>query len=149
MLARPLVGKMTDKIGARFVVMGGIIFAIVGTLPFVFFDKNASMIFIIIALMVRGIGMGGVTLPMMSDAYTGMPKIDMSAASVGTRIMQNIGGAFGSAVLATVVSLSIADKMPTVAHMTVAYHDGFLLTLVLSVVLLLPALLLTHRQANK
>lgn len=56
-------------------------------------------------------GIGGVTFPMMTDAYTGMIKQEIAQASVGTRLMQNIGGAFGSAVLATVVSLSIQYQM--------------------------------------
>jgi EmrB/QacA subfamily drug resistance transporter len=149
LLARPLIGKLTDKLGARTVVMVSLIFAIGGSLPFVFFDKASGLIWIALALLIRGIGIGGVSIPMMTDAYTGFKGADVAASSVGTRIIQNIGGAFGSAVLATVVSLSITKgAMPTVGIMTNAYQNGFTLSLVLSAVMFLPALLLTNKSAK-
>jgi len=144
LVARPLIGRMTDKLGARTVVLVSLAFTIAGTLPFVFFDHNASLVWISVALFIRGIGIGGVSIPMMTDAYTGMEKADVPASSIGTRIIQNIGGAFGSAVLATVVSLSVTSA-PTLRVMTTAYQNGFKVALFVSLLLLLPALLLTNR----
>ena len=149
LVARPLVGRLTDKAGARYVVLVSLILAIIGTIPFVFFDETSSLIVVSIVLTIRGMGIGGVTIPMMTDAYTGMEKQEIAQASVGTRIMQNIGGAFGSAVLATVVSLWVQGKVPTIPLMTTAYHNGFMLALVLSVVLFLPTLFLTNKISKK
>lgn len=149
LVARPLIGKLTDKLGARNVVLVSLTLAIVGTIPFVFFNEGASLIVVGVVLFIRGMGIGGVTIPMMTDAYTGMVKQEIAQASVGTRLMQNIGGAFGSAVLATVVSLSIQGKEPTIPLMTTAYHNGFMLALVLSLILLIPALFLTNRKSRK
>ena len=149
LVARPLIGKLTDKLGARNVVLVSLVLAIIGTIPFVFINEASSLIIVSVVLFVRGIGIGGVTIPMMTDAYTGMAKQEIAQASVGTRLMQSIGGAFGSAVLATVVSLSIAGKAPTIPIMTTAYHDGFMLALVLSLVLLIPALFLTNKKSKK
>ncbi|TCL59823.1 EmrB/QacA subfamily drug resistance transporter [Kineothrix alysoides] len=149
LVARPLIGKLTDKLGARNVVLISLTLAIVGTIPFVFFNEASSLIVMSIVLFVRGIGIGGIAIPMMTDAYTGMVKQEIAQASVGTRLVQNIGGAFGSAVLATVVSLSIQDKVPTTPLMTTAYHNGFTLALVLSVVLLIPAMFLTNKTSKQ
>ena len=149
LVARPLIGKLTDKLGARNVVLASLALAIVGTTPFVFFNEASSLIVVSIVLFIRGIGIGGVTIPMMTDAYTGMVKQEIAQASVGTRLVQNIGGAFGSAVLATVVSLSIQGKTPTIPLMTTAYHHGFMLALVLSLVLLIPSLFLTNKKARE
>jgi len=148
LISRPLIGKLTDKLGARNVVLVSLILAIVGTIPFVFFGEASLLIVISVVLFVRGIGIGGIAIPMMTDAYTGMVKQEIAQASVGTRVMKSIGGAFGSAVLATVVSLSIQGKVPTIPLMTTAYHDGFMLALVLSLVLLLPALFLTNKKSK-
>lgn len=145
LIARPLIGKLTDKLGARNVVLVSLAFVIVGTIPFVIFTESSSLIVISIVLFIRGIGIGGVTIPMMADAYTGMVKQEIAQASVGTRLMQNIGGAFGSAVIATVVSLSIQSKTPTITVMTTAYHDGFTLALVVSLVLFIPSFFLTNK----
>lgn len=149
LVARPLVGKLTDKLGARNVVLVSLTLAIAGTIPFVFFTYTSSLIVISVALFIRGIGIGGVTMPMMTDAYTGMVKQEIAQASVGTRLVQNIGGAFGSAVLATVVSLNVQGKTSTIPIMTTAYHDGFMLALFLSLVMLIPSLFLTNKKSKK
>lgn len=148
LVARPLIGKLTDKLGARNVVLVSLALAIVGMIPFVFINEGSSLLVVSVVLFVRGMGIGGVTIPMMTDAYTGMVKQEIAQASIGTRLMQNIGGAFGSAVLATVVSLSIQGKTPTIPHMTTAYHDGFMLALILSLVLLIPTLFLTNKKSQ-
>lgn len=148
LVVRPLIGNMTDKLGARNVVLVSLALAIVGTIPFVFFNETSSLIVIAIVLFIRGIGIGGVTMPMMTDAYTGMVKQEIAQASVGTRLVQNIGGAFGSAVLATVVSLRVQDKTPTIPLMTAAYHDGFMLALILSLVMIIPSLFLTNKKSR-
>lgn len=148
LVARPLIGRLTDKLGARNVVLVSLVLTIAGTIPFVFFGEASSLIIVSIVLFVRGMGVGGITIPMMTDAYTGMVKQEIAQASVGTRLMQNIGGAFGSAVLATVVSLSIQGKAPTIPIMTNAYHDGFMLALILSLVLLIPVLFLTNKKSK-
>ncbi len=147
LIARPLIGKLTDKIGARNVVLASLTFAIAGTIPFVFFNKSSSLIFVGVALFIRGIGIGGVTMPMMTDAYTGLVKQEIAQASVGTRLVQNIGGAFGSAVLATVVSLYVQGKTPTIPIMTTAYHNGFMLALFLSLAMLISSLFLTNKTS--
>lgn len=148
LIARPLIGKLTDKLGARNVVLVSLALTIAGTTPFVFFNEASSLIVVGAALFIRGIGIGGVTIPMMADAYTGMVKQEIAQASVGTRLVQNIGGAFGSAVIATVVSLSIQNKTPTILVMTVAYQNGFRLALVISLVLCVPSLFLTNKEVN-
>ncbi len=149
LIARPLIGKLTDKLGARDVVLVSLTLAIIGTIPFVFFNEASSLIVMGVVLFVRGMGIGGVTVPMMTDAYTGMVKQEIAQASVGTRLVQNVGGGFGSAVLATVVSLSIQGEIPTTPLMTTAYHDGFMLALVLSLVLVIPTLFLTNKKSKK
>ncbi len=149
LVARPLIGKLTDKLGARNVVLVSLTVAVVGTIPFVFFNEASSLIIVSVVLFIRGMGIGGVTIPMMTDAYTGMVKQEIAQASVGTRLVQNIGGAFGSAVLATVVSLSIQGKTPTIPLMTTAYHAGFMLALILSLVLIIPTLFLTNKKFKK
>ncbi|MDR0847065.1 MAG: multidrug efflux MFS transporter [Lactobacillales bacterium] len=149
LVARPLIGKMVDKVGARNVTLISLAIAVIGTIPFTFFGPDASLIVISLVLFIRGIGIGGVTIPMMTDSYTGMEKQAISQASVGTRIVQNIGGAFGSAVLATIVSISIANQKPSVEVMASAYNAGFVVALALCVVMVIPALFLTNKKAAK
>ncbi len=147
LIARPLIGKLTDRWGARYVVLASLVLAVAGTVPFLFFHEGSSLVLIGVALFIRGMGIGGIAIPLMTDGYTGMVKEEIAQASVGTRLMQNIGGAFGSAVVATAVSYSMQGQPPTIPLMTAAYQDGFMLTLILSIVMLLPALFLTNKTS--
>jgi len=146
LVTRPLIGKMTDKLGARYVVLPSIAITIIGTLPFVFFDADTSQWLIWLVLFVRGIGVGGITVPVMSDSYVGLQKLQVPAASVATRIIQNVGAAFGSAILATVVSNALNVKEATVANFAGAYHAGFITSLIFMVISILPALFLTNKM---
>jgi hypothetical protein len=53
----------------------------------------------------RGFGLGAVTIPVMAAAYVGLDKPQVAHASVLTRTTQQIGGSFGTAVLAVVLEV--------------------------------------------
>jgi len=145
LMTRSLVGKLTDKIGARLVVLPSIIVILIGTLPFAFFNIGTNQWIVWIVLLVRGMGIGGFTIPVMTDSYVGLQKPQIPAASVATRIIQNVGAAFGSAILATVVSSALNAKKATTANITDAYHAGFVTSLIFMLISIIPALFLTNK----
>jgi EmrB/QacA subfamily drug resistance transporter len=147
LLTRSPIGRMTDRFGARLVVLPAIAIIIVGTLPFAFFDATTPTWLIWLVLLVRGIGIGGFTIPVMTDAYVGMPKPQIPQVSIATRIIQNVGAAFGSALLATVVTIAFAGPSAGLAGLTSAYHAGFLVSLAFTAIGILPAAFLTNRLA--
>ena len=142
LVTRPLVGSSTDKLGAKLVVLPALLLTFIGTLPFVFFTATTPAWLVWAVLLVRGAGLGGILVPLMADCYFGLEPHEVPVASVATRIIQNIGSAFGSAVLASVVSLVLASPTGSVAA---AYHAGFLVSLVFMLVSVVPALFLTNR----
>lgn len=146
LLVRPVIGKLTDKIGARFIVLVAAAITFAGTIPFIFFSSNTPFWLIGLVLFVRGIGVGGIAIPVMTDSYTGLAGRQVPQASVAARIIQNVGGAFGSAVLATVVAHRLQQAVPDLPHMAAAYHAGFLVASAASAALALPALLLTNKR---
>ncbi len=149
LVTRSFVGKMTDKIGARFVALPSIAVTIIGTLPFAFFNLGTNQWFIWIILFLRGMGIGGVTIPVMSDSFIGLQKSQVQQASVATRTIQNIGAAFGSAILATVVNNNLSGKEVTSANIAGAYHAGFIASLLFMVISILPAFFLTNKLRKK
>ncbi|OQM46842.1 MFS transporter [Anoxybacillus sp. UARK-01] len=149
LIVRPLIGKMIDQIGAKIVVMFAIVITFIGTFPFAWFSQNTGYWLIAIALFIRGIGVGGITIPIMADAYTGLSKSQIPQASIATRIIQNIGGAFGSAVLATIVANRMDHVVPNLAHLTSAYQSGFLVASMLMVAMFIPSLFLTNKVKSK
>ena len=79
-----------------------------GTIPFIFVHENTNLIWLELVLFVFGMGIGGMQIPMMTDIFIGLEKKDILGASVGQRIIQNVGSAVISAVVTTVVSSEIA-----------------------------------------
>jgi EmrB/QacA subfamily drug resistance transporter len=108
LLSRGIAGKMTDRIGPRWITFAGFVLVVLGTLPFVFADATTSTPLLAAALVVRGIGLGGVTIPVVSSAYQGLARADVPHASVITRTAQQIGGSFGTAVLAVILETRLA-----------------------------------------
>ena len=142
LIARPQIGKLVDRIGARFVVLPSILVTLIGTVPFIFFNASTSQWIVWAVLLLRGAGVGGITVPLMADCYVGLDKSQIPTASVATRIIQNIGGAFGSALLATVVSVVFTKH---VANLTIAYHAGFITSVIFMLIGIVPALFLTNK----
>lgn len=140
LLARPLIGRLIDSRGARFVVIPSVLFTALGSLPFIIADASTSIVVLAIALFIRGVGLSGVQLPMMTDIYDGIEVTDMPRASVASQMIQNIGMSFGSsmvsAVVALVISLQVTVKpqMATLHGYQIAFAVSTVFTLLMLVV---------------
>lgn len=146
LVARPTIGNMIDKLGARLVVMVSLIISLVGSIPLILFDEKTSFILISVVLFIRGIGIGGITMPLMTDAYTGLQKEQIPQASIASRIIQNVGSSFGSAVLATAVATVVSGLKPTIPIILHGYQVGFLISVIVIGIMFIPALFLTNKR---
>lgn len=144
LIARSQIGKLTDRIGARWVVLVSILIAVIGTLPFAFFNAKTATWIILLTLFVRGIAQGGMTIPIMSDAYSGVPAELVSEATTASRMLQNIGGAFGTALLATWIQTQLNGQMITPERLNSAYQGAFGVTVIVTILAVIPAWLLSH-----
>ncbi|BCJ56271.1 MFS transporter [Actinoplanes sp. NBRC 14428] len=104
LVLRTLAGKLTDAIGARWVAAGGFTVVALGTLPFAFADAGTGTLWLATVLFVRGLGLGAVLIPVMTVAYLGLDHDRIPQASMITRIAQQLGGSFGTAIMAVVLS---------------------------------------------
>ena len=59
-------------------------------------------------LLVRGVGLGAVTIPLMAVGFVGLARDEIPHASIITRISMQVGGAVGVAVLAVVLQRATA-----------------------------------------
>ncbi len=103
LLPRTLAGRLTDKIGARLVVLAGTVLAAAGTVPFALAGPRPDDLLLVAALLVRGAGLGTATIAVMAGAFTGLAPGQVPSASSVTRIVQFVGGSFGAAVLVAVI----------------------------------------------
>ena len=102
-LPRTLAGKLTDRIGPRPVVLAGMAIAAAGTVPFALAGAHTSELLLSLVLVVRGAGLTTANMALMAGAFTGLPRESVPDASSVTRIMQQVGGSFGTAVLAVIL----------------------------------------------
>jgi EmrB/QacA subfamily drug resistance transporter len=110
LLSRGLAGRLTDKIGGRPIALIGFAIVAVATIPFAFTGAHSSPWLLALVLVVRGFGMGAVTIPVMAVAYLGLDREQIAHSSVVTRTTQQIGGSFGTAVLAVILEGAISAR---------------------------------------
>jgi EmrB/QacA subfamily drug resistance transporter len=118
LLSRTLAGRLTDAMGARIVSIAGFIIMGVATIPFALADATTNEWWLAAVLVVRGFGMGAVMIPVMSVAFVGLERDEVPHASIITRLAQQVGGAFGTAILAVILEITTggAQSVADLAH---------------------------------
>jgi EmrB/QacA subfamily drug resistance transporter len=141
---RTFAVKLMEKIGGRPVIFAGLIGALFGTVPLSIFFTEGNLILPVILLLIRGAGLGLVMVPVTTGVYDGLNKKDIPQGTTATRIFQQIGGAFGTAVLAIVLShgLSASD-----ANMFSPFAKVFWWAAVFTAVSIAPIFFL-HKKRN-
>jgi predicted MFS family arabinose efflux permease len=107
LLTRSTARKLTDRIGARPIVLVGVALTAAGTVAYTQVGVHTNEILLGLSLVVRGAGLGAVTIPIMATAYLGLAPNQVPHASTVTRISQQIGGAFGTAILAMLLTTQL------------------------------------------
>ena len=143
-LPRTIVGKLTDRLGPRPVCLASIVLATVGTVPFALAGPRTSDVLLVAALLLRGAGLGGATIALMAGAFQGLSEAEIPHASSATRIVQQVGGAFGAAVLVVILSEQ-ARQIGGLSGLTVAFDHTFWWCVGFSALAMLPALLMAGR----
>jgi len=129
LLPRQLAGRLTDRLGPRPVALAGMLIAAAATVPFALAGMHTSYLLLCLVLVVRGAGLTSANLAVMAGAFTGLPRAAVPDASTATRIMQQVGGSFGTAVLAMIL----------VGH---SYQTAFWWSVGFTALALIPAVLL-------
>ncbi|MEV0720451.1 DHA2 family efflux MFS transporter permease subunit [Asanoa sp. NPDC050611] len=138
MLALPLVGRLTDRVGARPVVLSGIAVTVLGALAFTQVDAGTWLL--AAALFGWGVGVAAVAVPVAAAAYQGLPPAAIPAATSAITMVQTIGAAVGAAVLT-----AILGNRTAVHPGAAAFADTFWWVLLFTALALVPALLLPLR----
>ncbi|QAY66928.1 MDR family MFS transporter [Paenibacillus protaetiae] len=148
LLTRSWIGGMADRIGSRNIVLASLGVTLAATVPFAFAGTDTSYYLLGAAQLVRGAALNGILIPIMVSAYEGLRKEQIPHASISTRIFQTIGGAFGSAVLATVIAhqLTGGTAAHSIAH---AYQLAFWWSAGFTAASFLPAIFLANRHSVK
>jgi len=110
MVAMPVAGRLTDRVGARRVVPFGLILVLAGTAVFTHVGTSTSYTWLSLALFVRGMGVGASMMPTFAAAYATLSRAMVSRAATTLSAIQQVGGSFGSAVLVLVLTRRVAQE---------------------------------------
>lgn len=138
--ARFLMGPLVARFGGRTMTIAAFALAALATVPFALAGPDTSLVWLGAVLFVRGLGIGGVLIPPMGMAYRDVGPGDIAHASMNTRIMQQVGASFGTAVVAMVLQFALAHGTGT--H---AFQVSFWWATGISLLALLPGLTLPGR----
>jgi dipeptide/tripeptide permease len=117
-------------------VLAGMAIAAAGTVPFALDGAHTSELLLSGMLVVRGAGLTTANIALMAGAFTGLPRESVPDASSVTRIMQQVGGSFGTAVLAVIL----------VGH---SFQATFWWSVAFTALAVLPAAMLPARRASR
>ncbi len=147
-LPRTIVGKLTDRLGPRPVSLAGIVLAGIGTVPFALATAHTNAYWLAAALVVRGAGLGAATIALMAGAFQDLTRAELPRASSATRIAQQVGGAFGAAVLVVILASQRAAHVASgPAAIVIAFGHTFWWCVGFTALAVIPALALPGRPA--
>jgi len=118
----PIMGRLSERFGARAISGTGAALSFAGTLPFVFASNHTPYAPLAVALFVRGFGGGSITIPSAAAAYASIPRESLGHATTSINICQRFGGPAGSAGLAIFLQFALTRALTQ----TQAYHWTFI-----------------------
>jgi EmrB/QacA subfamily drug resistance transporter len=111
MIVAPLSGRLSDRIGARWLLVGGLGLVIAGILSITAaVSTTTTWLALLVPLLVTGTGMGMTFAPMTAAAMAPVPPRIAGSASGILNTARNIGQVLGIAVLGSVLQTRVGDR---------------------------------------
>ncbi|MGX7029831.1 MDR family MFS transporter [Vagococcus zengguangii] len=138
----PVTGNLFDKYGYKILSNIGLTILAIGTLPFIFFKPEASLMVIALCQMVRNIGIAMVLMPIQTQAMNSLPDALLSHGNAMYNTIRQVAASIGTAVLITIMSTansSYASLHPEVtesASLLFGIHTAYAVTFALGLVAL-------------
>jgi EmrB/QacA subfamily drug resistance transporter len=122
-IAAGLTSQLVSKIGVRLPLVVGSAAAVVGMLWITRITVTSSYLDILGPLVLIALGLGFVFVPLTLTAVSGVKAEEAGLASALLNTMQQVGGAIGLAVLATVAIDATNSQEHGVRHLTTRASD--------------------------
>src|SRR5437763_5344832 len=80
-LIMPLAGKLTDRLGGGPLALFGVVVTTLATVPFGLIGAHTSVLYLSVAMFVRGIGIGFAFMPAMAAAFAALDRSELAHAT--------------------------------------------------------------------
>jgi EmrB/QacA subfamily drug resistance transporter len=141
----PLTSRLTQRFGSGRVALAGVLTLAVSTIPLAFVGVGTTIASISLVLLVRGVGIGLAFVPAMSAAFAALRPEQLSDATPQLNVVQRIGGAIGTAVLAVVLQRA-AGHAPTVTKLASAFDAAYWWSFGIALVSAVPCIVLLRAE---
>ena len=141
----PLVGRLTDRKGGGPLSLFGVTVTALATIPFGLIGAHTSAVWLSIALLVRGMGMGFAFMPSMTAAFAALDKSELADASPQLNVVQRVGGSLGVAILAVVLQRALTGAH-TVGAAASGYGVAFWVSAGMIALSIIPSLILLRAE---
>ncbi|MGJ7912956.1 MDR family MFS transporter [Neobacillus sp. LXY-1] len=114
----PIVGRVFDKIGARWLVTIGLTIMTAASFAFTKLGPSTSMTYITILYGIRMLGLSMTMMPVATSALNQLPKRLLPHGAAMDNTMKMIAASVGTAILVTVMTTTseTAQGNPTIDH---------------------------------
>jgi EmrB/QacA subfamily drug resistance transporter len=129
----PIAGRLSDRIGPRPLVVGGMIVITGSLLVFANLGEDATFWNLLPAMLLGGIGMSGAMAPTTAAA---MHSVRPDKAGVGSAVLNSarqVGGSLGIAIMGAIVAASAAPGQADPADFLRGFHHALVTAAVLTV----------------
>jgi hypothetical protein len=127
------------------VALAGVSILCLATLPLVFVGPSTSVLSISLVLLLRGVGIGFSFMPAMTAAFASLKPEQLSDATPQLNVVQRVGGAIGTAVLAVVLQRA-SGHAPSITKLAGAFDTAYWWSLGICVLSLIPCLVLLRAE---
>ena len=103
----PVMGALSDKISQKFILLVGIVLFTISFYLNSLFSILTENSFVMITLYIRGVALSMIFTPLVSVSMLEIPRLKMAQATSLFNIIRQLGGSFGVAILATILSTRI------------------------------------------
>jgi len=141
----PFNGRLTQRFGAGRVAVVGVSILCLSTIPLGFVGAHTSILAISLVLALRGLGIGLSFMPTMTAAFAALRTDQLSDATPQMNVLQRLGGAIGTAVLAVVLQRAGAHAHSSAA-LAGAFDTAYWWSLGMAALALIPCIVLLRAE---
>jgi EmrB/QacA subfamily drug resistance transporter len=145
LIVMPLTGRLTERFGGGRVALCGVSVLAISTIPLAFIGTNTSILYISLVLLLRGVGIGFSFMPAMTAAFSSLRPDQLSDATPQLNVLQRIGGAIGTAVLAVVLQRA-SGSSPSPDQLVHAFDQAYWWSFGIALLSVIPCVVLMRAE---
>ncbi|HWB22753.1 MAG TPA: DHA2 family efflux MFS transporter permease subunit [Gaiellaceae bacterium] len=144
-LVMPSVGRFADRIGGGPLALAGVIVTTIATIPFAFIGAHTSILWLSVAMFIRGMGVGMAFMPAMSAAFASLRPSELADATPQLNVLQRVGGSIGTAVVAVVLARALAGANG-IGEVASGYGTAFWWSAGMTALAIIPCMILVRAE---